>query len=692
MEAAPPALRLDDPLATDPGRVGAKAANLAVARRAGLPALPGAVLTTAWDRADLRTAVAVWREVSGDGAHAVVVRSSSTGEDGAASSMAGVFTSVLDVHGVVAFLDAVEEVLASAQAARDAGLVDAPIAVLVQPMLTTPLGGVAFGADPVTGRRDRVLVAAAAGGPAPLVSGEVEGWTGLLDRSGRLREVRSTGGEGRHRPSPALLRRLADLLARAGRTWGAPQDVEWAVDEQGELVLLQARPITSLPLDDSPVFGPGPLAETFPDPLAPLEEDLWVEPLRAGLREALVLSGARTRRAVHASPVVVTVDGRPAADLQVLGVDEPPVRGLRRLDPRPPARRLRAAWRVGWLRAAFSTLALDVVRRVDADLLAVPELHRLSDEQLVALLRNVQRTLVGVHGHEALAGLLLPGAASHASGAAMALAAVAAAPPGASRQDLVRRDPVVLALVPPRIGPLPAIPDVAGALGPRTDVATAGEQAAVAREALRLRARWLQELSARAAWELAGRLAERGRLPYREAVRRLRLEELAGVVLGGPVPADLDARLEPPARALPARFRLAADGHPVAAPPAAGRRRGAAATGAVGAGGGVATGVVHHGDDLDAVPVGSVLVVPHLDPRLATVLPRLAGLVAETGNPLSHLAILAREHGVATVVGFAGATTRFADGDLVVVDGQAGTVEPVVVPADGAALVTGVAS
>ena len=50
------------------------------------------------------------------------------------------------------------------------------------------------------------------------------------------------------------------------------------------------------------------------------------------------------------------------------------------------------------------------------------------------------------------------------------------------------------------------------------------------------------------------------------------------------------------------------------------------------------------------VPPGSVLVVSHLDPRLAPVIPRLAGLVAETGSPLSHLAILAREYGVPTVV------------------------------------------
>ena len=93
--------------------------------------------------------------------------------------------------------------------------------------------------------------------------------------------------------------------------------------------------------------------------------------------------------------------------------------------------------------------------------------------------------------------------------------------------------------------------------------------------------------------------------------------------------------------------------------------------GSVGAGGGTGSGPVHVGDD---PPAGSVLVVTHLDPRLAPVVPRLAGLVAETGSPLSHLAILAREHGVATVVGHAGAAERYAPGTVVEVDGTAGTV------------------
>ena len=71
--------------------------------------------------------------------------------------------------------------------------------------------------------------------------------------------------------------------------------------------------------DGGPVLGPGPVAETFGLPLRPLEEDLWVAPLRDGLREALTLAGATPARRLRESPIVVTVGGRVAADLDLLG-------------------------------------------------------------------------------------------------------------------------------------------------------------------------------------------------------------------------------------------------------------------------------------------------------------------------------------------------------------------------------------
>jgi pyruvate,water dikinase len=79
-----------------------------------------------------------------------------------------------------------------------------------------------------------------------------------------------------------------------------------------------------------------------------------------------------------------------------------------------------------------------------------------------------------------------------------------------------------------------------------------------------------------------------------------------------------------------------------------------------------------------------VLVVRTLDPNLAPVLPHLGGLIAETGSILSHLAILAREFGVPTVVGVPEALRKYPHGTVVLVDGTAGEIS-IVQTADEAA-------
>jgi pyruvate,water dikinase len=453
------------------------------------------------------------------------------------------------------------------------------------------------------------------------------------------------------------------MARRAERVFGGPQDIEWAADDRGRVVLLQSRPITTLhgPVS-GPVLGVGPLAETFPDPLSPLEEELWIPPLRDGLRTALELTAAAPASRIKRSPIATTVNGLAVADLDVLGVT--PRRGgwLRKLDPRPPARRLRAAWRVGRLTAALPGLARDIVEQVDGDLAAVPRLEGLNNRSLVALLRNGQRFLAPLHAYEALAGMLAQDRLGTPTAASMAMSALAQARgEGIDSDELIEHQPVVLALVPPRIGPTPDLPEVPS---PHADPNPVVDEFAISREALRLRARWVQELTARAAWELGRRLECVGILESQADVRMLTLDELSAAIDRVKAPVRLADRVPDRVVTLPTAFRLAADGTPMAV-------SGAGSGAAIGAGGGTGRGRVHIGDD---PPDGAVLVVRHLDPRLAAVVPRLAGLVAETGSPLSHLAILAREHGVPTVVGHSAATERLTPGRLVEVDGATGGV------------------
>ena len=371
-----------------------------------------------------------WRALSDAGRLPLVVRSSSTVEDGGSQSMAGLFTSVLDVRGWERFLDAVDEVV------RSGG--DAPIAVLVQPFLEPAWGGVLFGADPVTGRTDRLVVAAVPGGPDRLVSGQVDGVHMTLAARGRLRDASADVPNALR--ARRTRRRLVRLARRASSTFGGAQDIEWAIEADGRVVMLQSRPITAVGDEaraSGPVLGPGPVAETFGLPLRTLEEDLWVTPLRDGLREALRLTGTTPARRLRESPIVVTVGGRVAADLDLLGLTTRRRSVWSRLDPRPPARRLKAAWRVGRLKVALPALADDLIDEVDADLRSIPPLSTLDSADLVRLLRRSHQTLAALHGHEVLAGLLLDDAGNDgqptaASAALRVLSDVAGAEVGRS--------------------------------------------------------------------------------------------------------------------------------------------------------------------------------------------------------------------------------------------------------------------
>jgi phosphohistidine swiveling domain-containing protein len=672
-------LGLDDPASREPDLVGAKAAALATARLAGLPVLDGFVLSTRatshWQAGEppaslLHELRVAWCRLSLGGRAAVVVRSSSPHEDTETSSMAGRFQSVLDVRSWEDVLVAVDDVIDSAGRA--------PMAVLVQPFIQPAWGGVLFGADPVTGDRDRLVVAAVPGGPHRLVSGTVSGSQFALSTRGRVLET--SGAVPGRLLTRSVRRSLAGLARSAARVFGGPQDIEWAIEHEGRLVLLQSRPITAIghaaEAATGPVLGPGPLAETFPTALSALEEDLWIPPLRDGLRQALQLIGAVPSRKVRSSPLVVTVDGRPAVDLDLLGLSPVPRSRLAWLDPRPPARRVMAAWRVGRLQAALPALAGDLLDEVDAQLRAVPPLSTLSPVELLRLLERSAGVLKSLHGYEVLAGQLLGAdttAPTAASRALSVLSEVRVADPDASDERLVAENPVLLSLVPPAIGApmvLPPAPSLGPGARPAPSVAPP-DPAATRREALRLRIRWVHELTSRVAVALGRELVRRDVVTEPGAIRHLRFDAVTRALTDGVAPTEIATAPSTAARndtPLPRAFRQAGE---VIVPV----MNGSKARSGRGAGGGRGMGRVHTGDG--PPPAGAVLVVATLDPGLASRLPGLSGLIAETGSALSHLAILAREYGVPTVVDFPGARERFADGSWVVVDGSTGEVTAV---------------
>jgi len=85
--------------------------------------------------------------------------------------------------------------------------------------------------------------------------------------------------------------------------------------------------------------------------------------------------------------------------------------------------------------------------------------------------------------------------------------------------------------------------------------------------------------------------------------------------------------------------------------------------------------VLRSTSDVRAFEPGEVLVAPYADVGWSPLFPTAAALATDLGGPLSHAAVVAREYGVPTVVNLRIATRVVGDGDLVRVDGDAGTLE-----------------
>jgi pyruvate,water dikinase len=79
-------------------------------------------------------------------------------------------------------------------------------------------------------------------------------------------------------------------------------------------------------------------------------------------------------------------------------------------------------------------------------------------------------------------------------------------------------------------------------------------------------------------------------------------------------------------------------------------------------------------DEAKAVRPGEILVTVTTMPAWTPLFGVAAAVVTETGGPLSHCAIVAREYGIPAVVGAHGATRAIQTGQRVTVDGVAGVV------------------
>ncbi len=191
---------------------------------------------------------------------AVAVRSSATGEDGERASFAGIHHSSLNVSGLENIHAAILRCYASLwtpQALayrRKMNFADDEVfcAVVICQMVHAEnsqepvCAGVAFSFDPVSGRRDLIVIDAARGLGEAVVGGTIEPQrTVFRNQKGRLYSHSRSGGA-------ALLpaereRELANQVRRLHWDFGDgqdPQDVEWAYDGK-DIWFLQVRPATT---------------------------------------------------------------------------------------------------------------------------------------------------------------------------------------------------------------------------------------------------------------------------------------------------------------------------------------------------------------------------------------------------------------------------------------------------------------
>ncbi|MEJ2761685.1 MAG: PEP/pyruvate-binding domain-containing protein [Gammaproteobacteria bacterium] len=222
------------------------------------------------------TITAAYSELCGDEkAVPVAVRSSATSEDSKEASFAGLQDTFLWVSGegeVIRWLRTCWSSLYSTESIHYRQRLNLPeahvaMSVVVQRMVDARCSGVMFTRSPTTGDRSVITIEGSWGLGSCIVSGEVTPDKYVVNKvTGEImkRDVADktvqhvpdlkTGGvrdqtvpdDQRSKPclSDEEIAELAGIGKRIEKHYGSPQDIEWAMDGDGAIYLLQSRPET----------------------------------------------------------------------------------------------------------------------------------------------------------------------------------------------------------------------------------------------------------------------------------------------------------------------------------------------------------------------------------------------------------------------------------------------------------------
>lgn len=206
--------------------------------------------------------------------HPVAVRSSATSEDSAEASFAGLQDTYLWVKSEAELISKIRSCWASLYSPESVSyrlrlnLPEAQLAmgVVVQRMVNSKCSGVMFTRSPTTGDRSVITIEGSWGLGSAIVSGEVTPDRFVINKvTGDVRtrvvadktveHVPADGGgvleqhvsENRRKQSclcDAQVHALVALGKKVEQHYGSPQDIEWALDQDGNILLLQSRPET----------------------------------------------------------------------------------------------------------------------------------------------------------------------------------------------------------------------------------------------------------------------------------------------------------------------------------------------------------------------------------------------------------------------------------------------------------------
>jgi pyruvate,water dikinase len=719
--------RLTDVRMADVAEVGGKAASLGELLAAGVRVPDGVVLTAGAADMTVEDRGSLLRDAALDlGAGPFAVRSSGISEDGVDHSYAGMYESVLNVT-VDEIPAATERCLASAETARAAEYQPATngrMAVIIQRMVEPAAAGVVLTADPINGDRYASVVTAVPGIGDRLVSGAALGdeWV-----------VRGTVATPRRQPEQAIDRRQAVRVATEARriadARGTPQDIEWALDADGTLWIIQARPMTALPPDvswESPAPGAYTrmlrFGEWIGEPVTPLFES-W---LLTGMEDRMHALFRQLIGQIAPRPYHVVVNGwyfysinfisggaflRSLPSMLVKAVRYP--RHIAGIIP-PTVRHsfpvVEKEWRED-LQPRYRASIADAEDRVET--LPVADLPSLIDE-LVGLAGEYFTSIAALSGaayklEMNLARFYRIRLAPSLGGSHLPLVAGFAQPAARERQGIASLDwwhapmPLEATAAPPaqshdRVIEARQAAETAAfealAASPRR-LRAFRRLLADAQHIVPIREEQTEELTIawpimrRAVLRIGEALANRDLITEPDDVFFLTRAEVLAALAGAPPPATVDvagrrslrteqARLVPPplvGRVNPMMQRVW-DSFPglIGARPSE-----RALVSGVPASPGRATGpvrVIRGPDEFDQLLPGEILVAPLTAPAWTPLFTRAAAVVTDVGSAAAHASIIAREYGIPAVVGCGDATARLRTGMRVTVDGSTGNVEP----------------